>query len=183
MNKTSVSNLVLNAVCAALMCVLCPLSIPIGVVPVSLSSFVIMLMIVTFGTKQTLIVLFEYVLIGIVGLPVFSGFNAGIGVIAGPTGGFIIGYFLLVAVSGPLITLANKITDNRKFRAVISIAFLIVGNLVLYTAGTLWLMKQMNLSVIEAVSIGVVPFVFPDMIKTVAAYFAGIAIKRAIRRK
>lgn len=182
MRKTSVSDLVLNAVCAALMCVLCPLSIPVGVVPVSLASFVIMLMTVTFGTKQTLIVLFEYVLIGIIGLPVFAGFNAGIGVIAGPTGGFVIGYFLLVAVSGPLIKLANKITDNKKFRAVISIAFLIVGNILLYVVGTLWLMKQMNLSVIEAVSVGVVPFVFADMVKTVAAYFTGLAITRAIRK-
>ena len=96
-------NMVLMALFIAVTCVLAPLSIPIGPVPISLTNFVIYFELYFLGWKRGLISYVVYLLLGMVGLPVFSGFAGGVGKLAGPTGGYLIGFILMTLVCGLFI--------------------------------------------------------------------------------
>lgn len=95
-----VHTLTLTALMAAMLCVLGPLSIPIGPVPLSLATLVIYLSVYLLGWKWGLVSVVVYLLVGMSGVPVFSGFGGGLGRLLGPTGGYLIGYLPLAALSG-----------------------------------------------------------------------------------
>ena len=78
-------SMVLMALFAALTCVLAPLSIPSGPVPISLTNLVIYFSLYVLGWQRATITYLVYLLLGLVGLPVFSGFEGGVGKLAGPT--------------------------------------------------------------------------------------------------
>ena len=84
-------NMVLMALFAGITCVLAPLSVPIGPVPISLTNLVIYFSIFILGWRRATITYLVYLLIGMAGLPVFSGFESGVGKFAGPTGGYLVG--------------------------------------------------------------------------------------------
>ena len=84
-------NMVMMALFAAVTCVLAPLAVPIGPVPISLTNLVIYISLYVLGWKQGTITYIVYLLLGLAGLPVFSGFESGIGKFAGPTGGYLAG--------------------------------------------------------------------------------------------
>ena len=85
-------DMVLTGVFAAVICVFAPFTIPIGAVPISLATFAVYLAAAVLGTKKGTLAVLIYILIGMAGVPVFSGFAGGIGKILGVTGGYIIGY-------------------------------------------------------------------------------------------
>ena len=92
MNNTSkTSFLTTTAIMTAVMCILGPLSIPIGPVPITLTNLAIYLAMYILGTKRGSAAVCLYLLIGLAGLPVFSGFTGGPGKLLGPTGGYLIG--------------------------------------------------------------------------------------------
>ncbi|MFR3344509.1 MAG: biotin transporter BioY [Anaerobutyricum sp.] len=94
--KTNLSRPVtMCAIMAALMCILGPMSIPIGAVPISFTNLVIYLTVYLLGAKKGCISYLIYMLLGVVGLPVFSGYTGGIAKLAGPTGGYLVGFILL----------------------------------------------------------------------------------------
>ena len=103
MKKTALYTMTSCALMAAMMCALCPLSVPIGPIPVSLGTFVMMLTVYLLGTRNALISCAVYLLLGAVGMPVFSGFQGGLAKLAGPTGGYLIGYLGLIAAAGVLV--------------------------------------------------------------------------------
>jgi hypothetical protein len=99
MNKTR--NLVLCAVCAAITCVLAPLSIPLAAgVPISLATFAVMLAGVLLGGRLGAVSQLVYLLLGAVGLPVFAGWTGGADKIFGMTGGYLVGYIPLAWLTG-----------------------------------------------------------------------------------
>ena len=81
-----------TALMTAVTCILAPLSIPIGPVPISLTNLAIYISLYLLGWKRGTISYLIYLLIGLVGIPVFSGFTGGPAKLAGPTGGYIIDY-------------------------------------------------------------------------------------------
>ena len=89
---------------AALMCILAPFSLPIGPIPLSLSTFAVYLAAGLLGKKRGTMAVLIYILLGAIGLPVFSGFSGGIQKLFGVTGGYIIGYLPCVYISGYFIT-------------------------------------------------------------------------------
>ncbi len=91
-----------TALAAALICILSPFTImlPISPVPISLTIFAIYIAVYAVGMKWGLAATALYILIGLVGLPVFSGFSGGAGKLLGPTGGYIIGYLFVALISG-----------------------------------------------------------------------------------
>ena len=93
--KLTTYQMAVTALMAAALCVLGPLSVPIGAIPISLSNFVICLTAWLLGPKFGTLSVAVYLLIGLVGVPVFSGYGAGIAKLAGPTGGYLVGYLLL----------------------------------------------------------------------------------------
>ena len=95
--------MVLCAFCAAVTCVLAPISVPLaGEVPISLATFAVLLSGILLGAKFGAISQLVYVLLGSVGVPVFAGWTGGIGITLGVTGGYIIGYILMAFVAGLL---------------------------------------------------------------------------------
>ena len=94
--KLTTYQMAVTALMAAALCVLGPLSVPIGAIPISLSNFVICLTAWLLGPKFGTLSVAVYLLIGLVGVPVFSGYGAGVAKLAGPTGGYLVGYLLLV---------------------------------------------------------------------------------------
>ena len=88
--KLTTYQMSVTALMAAAMCVLGPLTVPIGAIPISLANFVICLTAWLLGPKFGTLSVAVYLLIGLVGVPVFSGYGAGIAKLAGPTGGYLL---------------------------------------------------------------------------------------------
>ena len=100
--KIKTKQMVLIALMTAVTCVLGPLSIPLpfSPVPISLTNFAIFLAIFVLGMKNGTISFVIYLLLGAVGVPVFSSFRGGLQVLAGPTGGYLIGFIFLALIMG-----------------------------------------------------------------------------------
>ena len=171
--RTNIVNLTMIALMAAVMCILGPLSIPIGPVPISLTNLVIYVAVVILGmTKGTLSYL-VYLLIGLVGLPVFSSFTGGAGKLFGPTGGYLIGFIFLALIAGLFV-------DLFKGKRLMYAVGMVVGTAVTYAFGTGWLAYQMGISFMAALSVGVIPFLPGDIIKIVIAVVFAPIIKQQI---
>ena len=176
------------ALMAAVCCVLCPLSIPVGPVPVSLGVFAMLLCAYLLGAKNGTIACGIYILLGLAGLPVFSGFTGGASKIAGPTGGYIIGYIFLVIISGLFIEHYEvnaaknlRLKGNAK-NIVMQIAGMILGIGVCYLFGTFWFMLTNGGTFLYVLSICVFPFIGFDVIKLIAALFVGNILRSRLRQ-
>ena len=99
-----------TALLTALLCILGPVSVPIGPVPVSLTNLVIYLMVYLLDTKRAAAAYLLYMLLGLAGLPVFSGFTGGVGKLLGPTGGYIIGFLPMTVL---IALLVERHHENR----------------------------------------------------------------------
>ena len=98
--KLTTYQMAVTAVMAAVLCVLGPLTVPIGAVPISLANFVICLTAWLLGPKFGTLSVVIYLVLGAIGIPVFSGYGAGLAKLAGPTGGYLVGYLLLAFIGG-----------------------------------------------------------------------------------
>lgn len=157
--------LALCGVCAAIICALAPLAIPLaGLVPISLATFAVMLGGVLLGGRYGALSVLIYLLLGAVGVPVFSGYSAGLGVLIGPTGGYLVGYIPLAFLTGALYERFGKPHKGIKNYAVM-IASMLSGTIVLYTFGTAWYCITTNTGVIAALAMCVVPFLPGDAAK------------------
>ena len=114
LQKNKTYALTATALMTAVTCILAPLSVPIGPVPISLTNFVIFLSLYLLNWKKGTLSLLIYLLLGLAGLPVFSGFAGGIAKLAGPTGGYIIG-FIPMAKNQNRITAIEKEVENEKY--------------------------------------------------------------------
>ena len=151
-------DMVLTGVFAAVICAFSPFSVPVGPIPISLASFAVYLAAAVLGAKRGTAAVCIYVLIGTLGIPVFSGFSGGIGKVLGVTGGYIIGYIFCALVSGLII---DKFGKNK---AVYPLA-LAAGTVVLYAFGTAWFMVQTGNGLYESLMLCVIPFLIGDAIK------------------
>ena len=174
--KSYPRRLVLIAMMTAITCILAPLSIPIPVspVPISLTNLVLLISVYILGWKDASISFIIYLLLGLAGLPVFSGFSGGLGKIAGPTGGYLAGFIFMTVIAG----LAVDIFSGKRLPAVIGMA---LGTAVAYAFGTAWLAIQMDLTFISALSIGVLPYLAGDTLKIILAVIAGPMLKKRLR--
>lgn len=168
MKNIKTQNITLIALMSAILCIIGPFVIPIGMVPMSLTNLVIYLTIIFLDKKRATISVAVYLLIGFVGLPVFAGFTGGAGKLLGPTGGYLIGYLVLSLVAGTILEKIEKV----------KILALSMGTIGLYLIGTMWLMFQSKLSFMSALTVGVLPFVVFDVIKILVAVVLGNSIRK-----
>lgn len=161
----------------AILCVLAPLSVtlPTSPVPLSMANLVICFTVIILGMKRGVLSVLLYLLLGLAGLPVFSGFTSGIGKLLGPTGGYILGYLLLALILG---FFAEHFQNHHSTNALGAL----LGMLVLYLVGTLWLALQLDLSLKAALFMGVIPYLPTDIIKIVLALFLGAQIRKHLTR-
>ena len=173
-------NLALCGVSAAMICALAPLSIPLaGLVPITLATFAVMLSGVLLGGRYGTLSVLIYLLLGVLGIPVFSGYSAGIGVLLGPTGGYLIGYIPLVFLTGALYERFGKQHKGvKKYAAMITA--MLIGTAVLYAFGTAWYCIVTGTGILPALMLCVVPFLPGDAAKIAAAALLCPQLERAI---
>lgn len=163
----------LIALMTAIMCILGPVSIPIGPIPISFTNLAIYLAVYLIGTKYATCSYLIYYLLGIFGLPVFSGFQGGFSKAVGPTGGCLIGFFFMAVISGIFI---EKFRDSR----VMQLVGMILGTIAVYTMATLWFSYVMSKTIVESFFICVAPFIIGDLIKMVIAMKVGSEIMKRV---
>ena len=164
--------MVITALMAAVTCILAPLSIPIGPIPISLTNFAIYLSLYLLNWKMGTLSYIIYLLVGLVGLPVFSGFTGGVGKLAGSTGGYIIGFIPMAIIAGIVI---DKFTNRG-----IQILGMIVGTAICYAFGTAWFCLQAGYTVGAALAVCVIPFIPADLCKMVIAMIIGPMIRKRL---
>lgn len=169
--KRKVFQLAFIGVATAIICVLSPLSIPIGVVPVAFANLAIYMILYVLGMKKGTVSVLIYLLIGLIGVPVFSNFTGGPGKLLGPTGGYLIGYIFMALLSGYII-------DRDYERRWMCFSGMVLGMVVLYAFGTAWLSYQADLSFRAALTAGVLPFVPFDLVKISVAALIGSQIRK-----
>ncbi|MCP1102476.1 biotin transport system substrate-specific component [Aequitasia blattaphilus] len=170
----STKKLVLIALITAITCILAPISIalPISPVPISLTTLVLLLGVYVLGWKGSVISCCIYLLLGLVGLPVFSGFSGGFGKLAGPTGGYLIGYLFICIIAGYAV--------EKKLNLVLIFISMVISTAILYTFGTLWLSHQLGITFLAGLPIGVLPYIPLDIIKIVIAMIIGPVIQKRL---
>ena len=169
-----VKEMTLTAVAAALICIAGPLVIPAGPIPLSLATFAIYLAGAVLGKKQGTMATALYLLIGIIGVPVFSGFSGGFQKLAGVTGGYLAGYLPCAFLSG-----IGGEQAEKKERKWILPAMMAAGTAALYALGTAWFMIQSGNAFGTALTLCVLPFLPGDAVKIAAAVFLSIPVRRA----
>lgn len=172
-NKTNVYRMVIIGVMSAVICILGPLSIPIGVVPITFTNLAIYFSLYALGMKKGTMSYIIYIFIGFIGLPVFSGFGGGPSKIIGPTGGYLIGFIFMALISGIFI-------DKYFDRWYICFIGMVLGISLCYVFGSIWLSYQAKISVSHAFTIGVFPFIPGDLIKVLIATFTGPIIRKRL---
>ena len=173
--KFSLTQLIFMALMAAVMCIAGPLAVPIGPVPITLTNLVIYIAVGVLGTAQGTISYCLYLLLGMVGLPVFSGYAGGLGKLAGPTGGYLIGFIFMALICGLFI---------EKWEKKIYMHFIgmVLGTAVCYVFGTAWLAYTAHMGFAAALAAGVIPFIPGDLVKIIIAMIAGPIIRKQLKR-
>lgn len=167
--RDTIVELTKAALLTALFCVLAPhtLYLPFSPIGITFGSFLLYLTGMLLGPKFGCISIFLYLCMGFMGLPVFSGYTAGAGVLFGPTGGFLLGYLLCVVAVG----LFTKKAFGGKKGILSFVGGMFVGTVALYVFGTLWFVFVYagTATFGEAVTACVVPFLPFDAVKMVLA--------------
>ena len=171
--KLTTYQMAVTALMAAVMCVLGPLTVPIGAVPISLANFVICLTAWLLGPKFGTLSVGVYLCIGLIGVPVFSGYGAGLAKLAGPTGGYLVGYLLLALIGGLFIEKSNG-------NPVVSGIGLVLGDAACYVLGTAWFVFQMQCELGYALSVCVYPFIALDLAKIVVSCVVGALLRKRL---
>lgn len=172
---SKIKSIAFTGILAAVLCVLAPISFPVGAIPVSLATFAVYVIACSTDLKHSVISVVIYILIGAAGLPVFSSFTGGFQRIAGLTGGYLIGYIPCAFVIGLLV----KKYENKKFIYPLS---MVLGTAVCYSIGTAWYSFQTKSDFSAALLVCVVPFLVGDVIKIAAASCIGIALRKRLKK-
>lgn len=160
---------------AATLCIIAPFSLPIfGVIPITAATFLIYLIASLFDMRITVISVLLYIIIGITGLPVFSGFTGGIGVIMSPTGGFVIGYIPMSLTICLIMAFARNST-------ILQTAALLLGTVILYITGILWFTTVTGAGFKESLYTCIIPFIPVDATKILLTILISRIIKKRIK--
>lgn len=170
----SVRNIVLIAIAVSLITICTWITIPIGPVSFTLQIFAICVISGLLGFKRGFVALISYIILGIIGLPVFSGFSSGILKFipyteTGMTGGFIIGFSFVITLVG-IFRHLSKGKENKKRFIYLSVG-MVLGYIICIVFGTFWfwLFNPMHLGIKESICVCIIPFIIPDIIKIVIA--------------
>lgn len=171
--KTNVFPYIICAFSAAIIAVLAQITIPIPLVPITGQTLAIGLIVTILGTRYGAISVLLYVLLGAVGLPVFTNFSGGLSVLVGPTGGYIVGFIIQALVMGIYM---DRFGYTYK-QAVISN---LIGMVITLLFGTAWLKFAASLTWTGAFLAGTAPFIVVGIIKAVLAAWLGVLVRNRL---
>jgi len=162
---------------AALTAVGAFISIPLYPVPLTLQTLFTLLAGMTLGSVLGATSQIIYVLLGVIGLPVFSSFAAGAGVLFGPTGGYLFGFIIAPYIIGKMIELKKEKNIFYYMLAGLS------GTAIIYILGVAQLSLVANIGAKKALTVGMFPFLPGDILKIIAASFIASKLKPIIKLK
>ncbi len=167
------------ALMAALIAVGAFLAVPIGPVPIVLQNLFVLLAGLLLGPRWGVASVGAYLLAGFAGLPVFAGGAGGIGRLAGPTGGYLIGFPLAAFLAGWVSRRLSAwpASSGGRRQTMADAAGCVLGGLVIYAAGVPWLMAITGMDAARGLAVGMLPFLPGDAVKIVAA----VALARSLR--
>lgn len=169
------SEMVSAALLVALLAGSAWVTIPLGAVPVTLQTFVVVLAALLLSPGWAAAALGLYLALGAIGLPIFSGAKGGLAVLAGPTGGYLIG-FLVGAVAAALL---RRALEKRFGQLIADVAAAVTVIVVVYVIGTIQLSVVTSMGLPAAIAVGAAPFLALDAAKAAAAIGVGAAVRRA----
>lgn len=166
----------LAAIFAGISSILSQVTIPFGLIPLTLQTFIIGLTVTILGTKTGTWAITIYLILGLIGIPVFAGGSAGFGVLFGPTGGFLIGFIFNGLVTGGIL-------DNTQKNYFWAVVANIIGAMVTLAFGTAWLKFGTGMELLAAFKAGFIPFIIPGLMKAIACGILGIFILRRLPQR
>jgi biotin transport system substrate-specific component len=183
-SKYNVEEMCRTAIFTAVLAVLAQISIPMaGGVPVTLQTFGVVLSGIVLGGRGGAMACIVYLVLGLAGVPVFSGFRGGPGVLFGPTGGFVISFPVMAYLAGRVLERAgSSVSVGAAFWSKIFLTGLMPGMLFNYAVGAVWFSIVTGSGLMAAVTACIAPFVINDLIKLTAAGIAGIILRKRLKR-
>ncbi|MFD1705198.1 biotin transporter BioY [Siminovitchia sediminis] len=162
--------MIVSALFAAIIGILAQVTIPLPLVPITGQTLAIGLAATILGAKYGTVSVLLYILLGAVGIPVFSAFSAGLGVIFGPTGGFIIGFI-------PTAFFIGWYLEKTSFKFTHAMVANTIGMFITLCFGTVWLKIVADLGWAAAFASGFAPFIVVGLIKAALASWIGVLVR------
>ena len=173
--RSSVFPMILTALCAAIIAVLAQIIIPLPLIPITGQTLAIGLVVTILGLKHGTYAVLLYILLGAIGLPVFQSFTGGLGILFGPTGGYIIGFIPTALVIGFYI-------EKTRLTFIHALVANILGMLVTLAFGAVWLKYLAELSWTASLLSGVIPFLIVGVIKAILAAWVGVIVRQRLKQ-
>lgn len=173
MKNSSIQDLCSIAIMTSITAVMAQISIPMPIgVPLTMQTFAVTLAAIILGSKKGMTAMLVYLLLGAVGVPVFSNFSGGVYHLFGPMGGFLLSFPMMAWVIGWGI--------EHKWKKGIFVSMLIFGTVLNLFMGSMYYSFTMKISLIAAIGICVIPFLPLAVIKAVAAATLGIKLRKRL---
>ena len=183
MNQNTHSKIYQTALCglfAAIIAVCSWISIPIPPeIPFTMQTFAVFCALGTLGGSAGTAAILAYILIGVIGVPVYAEFTGGLGILLGSTGGYFAGFIF----SGLVYWLITKLLGNK---LPVQILAMTAGMLVCYLLGTLWFMLVIAnnggaMGFVSALALCVVPYIIPDAVKIALAIVVSRRLSKYVK--
>ncbi len=186
-SNVKIRQLTLCGVMAAVICVIAPVSVPIGPISLTGGTLAVYLTACLLGGVWGAVSVLVYLLVGFAGLPVFSNYMGGAARLLGPTGGYLAGYLPMTLLAGAVIQWSFRRfpgEDSKSRIAALAVQFLgmVLGTAVLYAFGTAWYCVQAGVGLEAALHACVLPFIPFDLMKMGIALLVGVPVRRRLER-
>ncbi len=175
--RSAAKNLAQTALGTALITVCAWVTVPVFTIPFTLQTFAVAFVGALLGWKKGTAAVAVYILMGLVGIPVFAGFKSGVAALAGSTGGYIVGFVFLALL--PALAKRIKISKTWK-RCAFSYLSMVVGLAACYAFGTAWFVMMYGCTVGYALMMCIVPYLAADFVKLAAAAALAVRLERYI---
>lgn len=173
MTKSKNFNLIMAAIMAAMTAILAQITIPLGLVPMTLQATGVFLMAILLGKKWGTLSAFLYAFLGAIGLPVYSGGGSGFGILFGPTGGYIFAFI----VTAYLVAFLHDLAYGKLYMIFISI---LIGAIVMLLIGTFWLKFFTEMTLTAAFAAGFLPFIFSNSLQVIVSTLLSYTLLRRL---
>lgn len=173
-SSTKLRMMIISSLFAAIIGVLAQLTVPLPLVPITGQTLAIGLAATILGAKYGTISVLIYLCMGSIGLPVFAQLSGGLGVLFGPTGGFLIGFIPSAFVIGYYL-------EKTKFTVGNAVIANVIGMFIALIFGTVWLKFVASLTWTAAIASGFAPFLVVGLLKAALAAWAGIIVRDRLK--
>lgn len=174
MKLQTTRELTLCAFFTALIVICAQIQIPLPMIPINLALFAVHLAGIVLGVRYGVFSVFLYILLGLIGIPVFANFGGGIGVLFGKTGGYVIGYLLDVLI----VALLSRKRKDSFFCLCFA---MLIGTVLCYLFGSIWFMFLTKMNLTATLIYCVLPFLPGDVIKIFLAALVMVKLSKRIK--